>query len=99
MDDSLILKDVDLFNAGNSVHSKPLQGVLQPLVISGSGFVYRFFLSVEFRVAYYPLIQMPTRAQIKPYNQQPTNSRSDHIEIATLKKQGTCGYHSNTKYQ
>lgn len=53
MDDSLILEDIDLFNARNSVHSEPLQGVLQPLVIRGSGFVYRFFLSAKFRVIWH----------------------------------------------
>lgn len=49
MNDGLILEDVNLFNARNGVHSKPLQSVLQPLVISSSGFVYGFFLSAKIR--------------------------------------------------
>lgn len=39
MDNRLILKNVDLLNSRNGIHSKSFQGALQPLVVSGGGLV------------------------------------------------------------
>lgn len=39
VDDGVILEDVHLLNARDSVHAQALQGVLQPLVVSGGRLV------------------------------------------------------------
>ncbi len=47
IDDVLIHENVDLLNAGDGVDSKPLQRVLQPLVICAGGLVHRLLLSAR----------------------------------------------------
>jgi hypothetical protein len=39
LDDNIVLENVDLLNARNSVHSNSLQSALKTLVISGCGLV------------------------------------------------------------
>lgn len=46
MDDGVFLEDVDLLDARDGVDSKPLERVLQALVIRGGRLVHRLFLPV-----------------------------------------------------
>lgn len=47
VDNSFVLEDVNLLNARNSIYTKSLQSVLQPLVIGSGSFVGRFMLSSD----------------------------------------------------
>lgn len=49
MDNSFVLEDVNLLNARNSIYTKSLQSVLQPLVIGSGSFVGRFMLSAKIK--------------------------------------------------
>lgn len=44
MDGGVVLEDVHLLNAGDGVHPQALEGGLQPLVVSGGGFVHSLLL-------------------------------------------------------
>jgi hypothetical protein len=49
VDDSVLLKDINLLDSGDGVHAEALESVLQALVVSGGGLVHRLMLSVGFK--------------------------------------------------
>lgn len=46
----VVLEDVHLLNAGDSVHTQALQGVLEALVVSRGGLVHSLLLPAQWRV-------------------------------------------------
>ncbi len=54
VDDSIVLEDVDFFNAGNSIDAQPLQSALQPLVVSCGGLVHGLFFPEHERITFFP---------------------------------------------
>jgi hypothetical protein len=47
LDNNIILENVDLLNARNSVHPDPFQSTLEPLVICGCGLVNCLLLPAD----------------------------------------------------
>jgi hypothetical protein len=54
VDDSIVLEDVDFFNAGNSIDAQPLQSALQPLVVSCGGLVHGLFFPEHEWITFFP---------------------------------------------